>query len=987
MRRWNTWFRLSNTMNKILDKDTICDVLRRTLNQSPLPILFLKEVSSALSFKAIRISPGDYLDALVKHIDDTRICQNDEVRLLFHSWLSDFDGRAENDQNPWAEKTLPCTNDRRLVIYRLLKLSDICIRIVDKCFPVPRDASRGFKQSKSIEWYDNKRKDSTRYYAASLEKYLSARDWSPPNIMLVRQAAEFVIGNLSDPSWAKNNKSDLCFAGRGLVVGYVQSGKTTMMNMTIASAIDVGYRLIIVLAGMTDLLREQTQRRFDKEVVGKEILLRDPEVHEIENGYKEAKDWEGFIEHSKPKLGLIPNDIERLTTRSNDYRKPLGNPFPKAWIDSTSCRVVIIKKNESRLKSLINAIERGISTPDRKDFSVLVLDDESDQATVNTVNPQKTNSRKGINKQLIKLLSVLPNAQYVGVTATPVANCFTNPSDANDIYPRHFILPLARPDGYMGILDFHDLTSELLPLPDDQPQPKKYLHIRDIRSSRGMDDNEVQNAIDAFVLAGALKLYRQKSGVLSKKERHHTMFFSDSTRQSDMRIAKERLLNIWQRSAYSSERGLTRLEDLFSNDIKARSNHCSDKRYFPISFKELLNDIATAVRKIDTEFDGHGPVLVVNGNKEISADLRFDGVDIWKIVLGGLKLSRGYTIEGLTVTYFRRKSTNEAALMQMGRWFGYRAGYRDLVRVWISRSEPSRPEPVDIYSFFESVCIDEERLRAKFKEWYEYRNDDGTRITPIQIRPLIESIDSRLRPVARGQMWNARLEFLTYSGPHENNAFDLQKANIAHNENLWKKFFKKNKPLEGSFGDMFRFFYSPDINHTLVKDLICSIRRPHNTVSNENERLFRIFLNSKECRIKNWTIIMPQIEKVRKGGVWSLFEGGSLRVKFRGWKDDNKNKLNTIGEPDHRILAHFLTKTTMPSGNFKREINMLPGDLRSLASDSMGVLLMYAIRPEGHKGIPIFAFEFMMPNHRPRFGWRVADKNSENPVVNARGSS
>jgi hypothetical protein len=102
-------------------------------------------------------------------------------------------------------------------------------------------------------------------------------------------------------------------------------------------------------------------------------------------------------------------------------------------------------------------------------------------------------------------------------------------------------------------------------------------------------------------------------------------------------------------------------------------------------------------------------------------------------------------------------------------------------------------------------------------------------------------------------MWNARLEFLTYSGPHENNAFDLQKANIAHNEILWKRFFKKNKPLEGSFGNKFRFFYSPDVNHTLVKDLICSIRRPHNTVSNENERLFRIFLNSKECRIKNWT--------------------------------------------------------------------------------------------------------------------------------------
>ena len=971
----------------MLNKDIICDVLKRTFNQSPVPDLFLKEVDAALYFKEIRLSSSVYIDALAKHIDDTRVCQNDEIRILFHSWLSEFDGREANTQNLWARDTLPCTKDRRLIIYSLLKLSAKNSQIIEECFPVPRDASRGFKQGKTIEWYDDKRKESTRYYAASLEKYLSARDWSPPNIMLVRQAAEFVIGNLSDPTWAEDNRSDLCFAGRGLVVGYVQSGKTTMMNMTIASAIDVGYRLVIVLAGMTDLLREQTQRRFDKEVVGKDILLRDPEVRETENGYIDAKDWGDFIEHSKPKPGLIPRDIERLTTRSNDYRKPLGNAFPKAWISSTSCRVVIIKKNESRLKSLINAIECGISTPDRKSISVLVLDDESDQATVNTVDPQKTNSRKGINKQLIRLLSVLPNAQYVGVTATPVANCFTNPSDANDIYPRHFILPLARPDGYMGILDFHDLTSELLPLPADQPQPKKDLHIRDIRSLRGLDDDEVQNAIDAFVLTGALKLFRHRTGVLFKKERHHTMFFSDSTRQSDMKNAKERILDIWQRSAYSSERGLARLENLFLNDIKTRSNHSTNKRYFPNSFKELLNDIATAVRKVDTEFDGHGPVLVVNGNKEISADLRFDGVDIWKIVLGGLKLSRGYTIEGLTVTYFRRKSTNEAALMQMGRWFGYRAGYRDLVRVWISRSEPSRPDPVDIYSFFESVCIDEERLRAKFKEWYEYRNDDGTRITPIQIRPLIESIDTRLRPVARGQMWNARLELLTYSGPHENNAFDLKKANLEFNEKLWKALFAKYKPLQGVFGDRFQFFYCPDISNKIVTDLVCSIRRPHNVISIENERLFRTFLKSKECRISSWTVIMPQIEKVRKGGECSLFKGGKLRVKFRGWKNKDKDKLNTIGEPDHRILAHFLTKTTMPSGDFKGEINMMPGDLRSLASDSRGVILMYAIRPEGHKGIPIFAFEFMIPNHRPRVGWRVADRNSENPVVNARRSS
>ena len=315
-------------MKNVLNKDMLRDVLKRTLNQSPHPDLFLKEVDAALHFKEVNSSSEVFLDELVKHIDDTRLGQNDELRILFHSWLSDFDGRERNDRESWLGNTLPCTQDRRSVIYSLIKLSDANIQIIEKCFPVPRDASRGFKSGKDLEWYDDERKDSTRHYA---------------------------------------------------------------------SAIDVGYRLIIVLAGMTDLLREQTQRRFDKEVAGRKVLLQDPEVHDTENGYIDAKDWEAFIEHSKPRLGLIPKDIERLTTRSNDYRKPLGNAFPRAWISSTSCRVVIIKKNESRLKSLINALERGITTPDRKELSVLVLDDESDQATVNIVNPEKTKIRKGIN--------------------------------------------------------------------------------------------------------------------------------------------------------------------------------------------------------------------------------------------------------------------------------------------------------------------------------------------------------------------------------------------------------------------------------------------------------------------------------------------------------------------------------------------------------------------------------------------------------------
>lgn len=211
---------------------------------------------------------------------------------------------------------------------------------------------------------------------------------------------------------------------------------------------------------------------------------------------------------------------------------------------------------------------------------------------------------------------MLPNSQYVGVTATPAANCFTDPKDANDIYPRHFILPLARPDGYMGILDFHDLDDELLKIPADQPQSKKDLHIRNIENHRDADDAELQMALDAFVVTGALKLYRQSTGAYSATQRHHTLFYSDSTFVADMNNARDRILRMWSKGGYASIQGLSRLKTLYEKDIWLKSFNRDSRAHFPKSFEDLTQFISQTIQRIDQPFDGHGPVLVVNGEKE-----------------------------------------------------------------------------------------------------------------------------------------------------------------------------------------------------------------------------------------------------------------------------------------------------------------------------------------------------------------------------------
>ena len=939
------------------------------------------EVQSALNFYNFDLDTSGFVEQVVQRIAITKDKPNDVVRLLFFYWLSDADSRNVGDPASWAGETVPCTFERRQKIYEFLNFSTTSRQVLDQQFPVPHDANRGFKRSGHIDWYDDERRKSTRHYAESLEKYLQAAGWSPQNIALVRQSAEYVIGNLADPHWASDPNANRSFAGRGLVVGYVQSGKTTMMNLSIATAIDVGYKLIIVLGGLTDLLRRQTQRRFDKEVAGKAVLVHDPDVNEA-FGYKFANDWESFIEHPNPRPGVFPRNIERLTTLRNDYRRPIGNAFPPAWVnDPSSCRVVVIKKNKQRLMQLIKGIQQGIATDDRKKLSVLILDDESDQATINTVDPKKSNKRKGINEQLIKLLKVLPNSQYVGVTATPAANCFTDPKDANDIYPRHFILPLARPDGYMGILDFHDLDDDLLPVPDDKPQPKKDLHIRNIENHRDADDAELQMALDAFVVTGALKLYRQSTGAYSSKQRHHTLFYSDSTFVADMNNARDRILSMWSKGGYASIQGLNRLKALYENDLLIKSPHRDSRPHFPINFDALTPYISQTIQRVDQLFDGHATVLVVNGKKE-SPQIDFQTMDVWKIVIGGMKLSRGYTIEGLTVTYFRRKSTNEAALMQMGRWFGYRAGYRDLVRLWISRNEAARPLPVDIYDFFESVCIDEETLRRKLREWYDLRNQDGSRVTPIQIRPLISTVDARLQPVAKNQMWNARLLSKTYSGSHENNVFGNDAKDLIHNDRLWKSLFSQLKFKSVNIGDT-SFKYVPEIQHRQMVELLMSIRRPSDPSSLASEVLFISFLKSNECKITTWTILMPQLQTEGVGGEWNLPDGTRLRVSKRDWKNPGV-RLKTIADSTGRSPAFVLSDNKMKLAKFdKKDLDEIPQVFTDLKSKNRAVVLLYPIKPPGHKGLPILGFECVVPDHPPKIGWAVIDPNQDSPLVPA----
>jgi hypothetical protein len=567
-------------------------------------------------------------------------------------------------------------------------------------------------------------------------------------------------------------------------VGYVQSGKTAHFTGAVAKAIDAGYRLVIVLAGTLDLLRNQTQRRLDMELVGVPGILGgknpdDPEQR-ADIDYLEDDDWLNglFVTHGgvRPSDAGYP-DIRRLTGAKFDFQQLRGGLdaldiraelrnkskpiFDRANLFTTDARLIVVKKNPSVLRRLVKDL-RAI-TANLADIPALVIDDESDQASVSTVSPARQAAhdaddklRTATNQEITKLLSLLPRAQYVGYTATPFANVFVDPDDSADIFPKDFVIALKRPGHYMGAADFHDFDDLPPEVPRTVANSNRLAHVRDLVSTTETDaDKELANALDAFVLAGAIKLFRRSENP-DLKFRHHTMLIHETTRQVEHAALAGKVDELWHAAGFSNAAGLARLEALWESDFApvtaARSEDPS-----PTSFDQLESFVAQTVANV-TQVGP--PVLVVNGDKDIEkyrGELDFDTTSVWRILVGGTKLSRGFTIEGLTVSYYKRRSLQADTLMQMGRWFGFRPGYGDLVRLYIDRANVHGTKTFDLYEAFESMVRDEESFREELRRYAELDENGVPVVTPREIPPLVTQHLPWLQPTSRSKRYNAVL--------------------------------------------------------------------------------------------------------------------------------------------------------------------------------------------------------------------------------------
>ena len=700
-------------------------------------------------------------NALATHLNGASL--NDSLKMEIHRSMAAWDAAKEDEE--WTEGIPARTSERRRHIYNRLKLPESAIGLFDDLFPFD-DESTVVISEKFDPWYTSstKQKRGTLYYDAYASYLVEKKNWPAESLASLDEATTDVVARIADPQQERPYQS------KGLVVGYVQSGKTANFTGVIAKAIDSGYRLIIVLTGTIDVLRRQTQRRIDMELVGKENILRgvDPHNQTLRNeiDYHDDPDWEEkFIEFGYLPSDMNRPDIIRLTTAKGDYKslqsgivalefekrdraKPL---YHSENLPFSSARVAIVKKNKTVLNKLLHDIERVRTST--ADIPTLIIDDESDQASINTKDPKKVKegeaNRTAINAAISGLLKKMPRAQYIGYTATPFANVFVNPSDAEDIFPKDFLISLKRPPGYMGVSDFHDLDK----LEDSErtfENSNEKAIVRDATDNTG--SSELAKCVDSFVLTGAIKLLRQDRK--EAKFRHHTMLVHESVKTAHHAETAEELRQIWRDAAYHSPAGLNRLQRLFNTDFlpvsRARANGFS----VPESFDQLRPFIGSALQKITLFND---PVIVVNGDKAVAnEEVDFDKREVWRILVGGTKLSRGFTVEGLTISYYRRKTKQADTLMQMGRWFGFRQGFRDLVRLYVGREEPDGSKTVDLYEAFEAIVKDEEAFRQELRK-YSQLVDGKPQITPKEIPPLVFQHLPWLRPAAKNKMFNAEL--------------------------------------------------------------------------------------------------------------------------------------------------------------------------------------------------------------------------------------
>lgn len=609
--------------------------------------------------------------------------------------------------------------------------------------------------SDHVPWLTAERKKDWLYWRRYSE-YMEAKI---PLVALdaLDEATDEVLGHLEDP------KREGSWDRRGLVVGHVQSGKTGNYTGLICKGADAGYKIIIVLAGLHNNLRAQTQIRLDEGFLGFATLANVEDLPAIGVGLIDA-------DHS-----IRPNYATNRT-ENGDFTKAaaakLGvTPEQRPWL-------FVVKKNKTVLERLLGWIRNRVADytdPEtgRKivtNLPLLVIDDESDHGSVDTGEdvvdengkPDLEHQPTTINRLIRSILNHFARSAYVGYTATPFANIFihdkgTTEEHGPDLFPAAFITNLAAPSNYIGPgRVFGSASSTAADLPLTRPlaeaeyfawiPPKHRNGFRPKWNGSAKIPDSLEEAIRSFIYACAVRKLRGQGNRHSSMLVHVTRFTSVQNEVVGQIAEYVREL----RGRYQRRIDLAEIESMMRSEYEEKFRPSMARIRADLCEDEKLPDFTWAkIREVLPDVIADIKVREINGTAKDALDYADnEGTGLKVIAVGGDKLARGLTLEGLCTSYFLRTARMYDTLMQMGRWFGYRDGYLDVCRLYTTH---------ELIEWFGHIADAAEELRQEFD------NMVAAGATPKDFGLRVRS-HSVLTVTSRAKMRNARPMSFTYSG-------------------------------------------------------------------------------------------------------------------------------------------------------------------------------------------------------------------------------
>lgn len=541
---------------------------------------------------------------------------------------------------------------------------------------------------------------------------------------------------------------------RGLLLGDIQSGKTSNYIAVMNKAADVGYKVIILLTGTIESLRRQTQERVDEGFIGrssKAYLQRNSQTIKKGVGSKDSRRFAtGF------------------TTESSDFRAAAVRSMNASLSNMTNEPVVfVLKKNSKTLQNLIgwledyNADNKGVI-----DLPLLLIDDEADNASINT---RADNDPTTINKHIRRLLELFTKSSYIGVTATPFANIFILPEKTedmlnDDLFPADYIYALDPPTNYIGgneiFGDDAAFSGSLMPI-DDAQEFFPYKHKQDT-VLYGLPES-LYSALRYFLLANVV---RDINGDLTA---HRSMLVNVS-RYTKVQEQVSKLIVEWLYEVQRDVRNYCRLDEeqaCRNCSLAALRDDWNNPSYpfskYGIEWESVQKEyLLSAISSIE--------VRTINQRSANKLDYtEYSDKGLRVIAVGGLALSRGLTLEGLVVSYFHRNTQMYDTLMQMGRWFGYREGYKDLFRIWM---------PDDSVGWYAHITRASNELREDISRMNRIGatpKDFGLRVR-AHPTSLIVTARNKMKHAERQECW-ITLDGEFFETPRFKNDIDVIRAN------------------------------------------------------------------------------------------------------------------------------------------------------------------------------------------------------------------